>query len=54
MKEEYICRCERCGQLLRINFKSGNKFKCRCGNIIEYIDYKDIDNENTNNDEQNK
>ena len=44
--DEYICRCERCGQLLKVDFERGNKFRCKCGNIIEYIDFKDVEEDN--------
>lgn len=45
--QQWICRCERCGQMLRIDLDISNKFRCnKCGNIIEYIDFKDIEDEN--------
>lgn len=54
MAQEWICKCEVCNQMLRIDLDKGKKFKChRCGNIIEYIDFVEKENESENNVEQN-
>lgn len=47
-------RCEKCGNLLRVDFSKGSKFRCstvikdrygkvqNCGNVITYLPYEDI------------